>query len=386
MDKLKIPKLRFPSFNAEWEEKKIKNILNRVNSPVCVVANKKYKQIGIRSHGKGIFYKEEVAGSELGNKRVFWVEPNTFIVNIVFAWEQAIAKTTSNELGMIASHRFPMYRPQDKVLDLDFITIYFKTKRGKQRLELASPGGAGRNKTLGQKEFEGLKIKIPNILEQNKIANFLTTVDTKIQQFTSKKELLTKYKKGVMKKIFSQEIRFKDDEGNEFPEWEDKQLGDCLDYEQPTNYLVNSTEYDNSYTTPVVTAGKTFILGFTNETDGIFENYLPVIIFDDFTTATQYVTFPFKTKSSAMKILLPKKDINIKFVFEAMQLIQYELGGHGRHWISIFSFLTIQLPSYSEQQKIATFLTEIDNKIDNVTKKLEKVQLWKKELFKQMFL
>jgi type I restriction enzyme S subunit len=87
-------------------------------------------------------------------------------------------------------------------------------------------------------------------------------------------------------------------------------MKDCLDYLQPTKYLVSSTTYDDKYKTPVLTAGKTFILGFTDETNGIFKDNLPVIIFDDFTTATKFVDFPFKAKSSAMKILLAREKTN----------------------------------------------------------------------------
>lgn len=100
------------------------------------------------------FYKEEVSAVEIGNKRVFWVEPDCFVVNIVFAWERAVARTTEQEKGMIASHRFPMYKPKKDIVDLDYITKYFITKRGQNVLMLASPGGAGRNKTLGQKNLQ----------------------------------------------------------------------------------------------------------------------------------------------------------------------------------------------------------------------------------------
>ena len=91
-------------------------------------------------------------------------------------------------------------------------------------------------------------------------------------------------------------------------QWELKELGNCLNYLQPTKYLVSTTAYDDKYKTPVLTAGKTFILGYTNETEGVFDEKLPVVIFDDFTTASKYVDFPFKAKSSAMKILLAKGD------------------------------------------------------------------------------
>ena len=213
----------------------------------------------------------------------------------------------------------------------------------------------------------------------------LTAVDDKLQALKQKKTLFEQYKKGVMQKIFSQELRFKDDNRNEYPNWEEKKLGDCLDYIQPTKYLVSSTEYDNSYSTPVLTAGKTFILGYTNETNGIFENNLPVIIFDDFTTATQFVDFPFKAKSSAMKILVAKEGINIRFMYETMQIMKYELGGHERHWISKFAPLEILIPSTEEQTKIANFLSAIDDTINHCQGQIGKTEVWKKGLLQQMF-
>ena len=227
--------------------------------------------------------------------------------------------------------------------------------------------------------------RLPIKQEQEKIASFLTSVDEKIEQLIKKEELLQQYKKGIMQKIFNQEIRFKADDGSEFCDWEEKKLGDILDYIQPTKYLVKDTEYNDSYTIPVLTAGKTFILGYTNETDGVFENNLPVIIFDDFTTANKFVNFPFKAKSSAMKILVPKNNNNIKFIYEAMQMIKYEVGGHERHWISKFSFLNIFIPCIEEQTKIANFLSSIDSKIEKVKKQLNSTKEFKKALLQQMF-
>ena len=177
-----VPRLRFKEFNDEWEEVVLATLFNKVRIPVTVESDKYYRQIGIRSHGKGIFYKDEVLGKELGNKRVFWIEPDVFILNIVFAWERAVAKTTQKEIGMIASHRFPMYKPKEEKLNLDYITYFFKTEKGKNLLELASPGGAGRNKTLGQKEFDNLRFKVPVLKEQEKIANFFTILDSLIKE------------------------------------------------------------------------------------------------------------------------------------------------------------------------------------------------------------
>ena len=166
---------------ADWDVHMLGECLSRVEKPVEVKPNKLYTQIGIRSHGKGIFYKEPVTGAALGNKSVFWIEPDCFIVNIVFAWEQAIGKTTQSEVGMIGSHRFPMYRPVNDRVDIDYLISYFLTKRGTDILEAASPGGAGRNKTLGQERFLKSKIVLPPIGEQQKIAAILTIQDRVIE-------------------------------------------------------------------------------------------------------------------------------------------------------------------------------------------------------------
>lgn len=190
-----------------WSVVKVKDIFDRVRNPVEVNSNEKYTQIGIRSHGKGIFYKEPVTGEQLGNKSVYWVEPDCFIVNIVFAWEMAVARTTDKDKGYIASHRFPMYLPKKDIVDLDFITYLFKSSRGKHLLNLASPGGAGRNKTLGQKEFEEIEILLPsNVEEQKKISLILSTFD----RLTTIKEKITKEKKiqknGLMQQLMNREV------------------------------------------------------------------------------------------------------------------------------------------------------------------------------------
>lgn len=166
---------------VDWKWYTLGDCLQRVEKPVAVQPDKFYTQIGIRSHGKGLFYKEPVTGKSLGSKAVFWIEPNCFIVNIVFAWEQAIGKTSQSEVGMIGSHRFPMYRPINERVDVEYLIYYFLTKRGTDILEAASPGGAGRNKTLGQDRFLKSKIILPPIEEQQKIAAILATQDKVIE-------------------------------------------------------------------------------------------------------------------------------------------------------------------------------------------------------------
>ena len=154
-------------------------------------------------------------------------------------------------------------------------------------------------------------------------------------------------------------------------------LEDVLDYEQPTNYIVKSVNYDDSYNIPVLTAGKTFILGYTDETEGVFDKDLPVIIFDDFTTATQFVDFPFKVKSSAMKILHAKKEIaDIEYLFYVMQNIEFDSSEHKRYWISQYSQLHIPLPSLTEQKQIIKDIKAIKgdiNKLENSINELNKI-------------
>ena len=142
-------------------------------------------------------------------------------------------------------------------------------------------------------------------------------------------------------------------------------LGELLGYEQPTKYLVSSKDYDDSYPTPVLTAGKTFILGYTNETEGIYpaSKEEPVIIFDDFTTAFKWVEFPFKAKSSAMKMLTLKSGNNslFKYVYYAMQCIVYNSSDHARQWISKYSNIEVPGPRLEIQEAIVEILDKFTN-------------------------
>ncbi len=138
------------------------------------------------------------------------------------------------------------------------------------------------------------------------------------------------------------------------------ELGEVLNYEQPTRFIVESDIYNDEFDTPVLTAGKSFILGYTNEEENIYQNY-PVIIFDDFTTATKYVDFPFKVKSSAMKILSCDENIaDIKFLFYLIQTIRINSEQHQRYWISKFSKIKIHLPPLETQKAIAEKLDKAD--------------------------
>ena len=151
--------------------------------------------------------------------------------------------------------------------------------------------------------------------------------------------------------------------------WAVCRLEDILDYEQPQAYIVNSTDYSDEYDTPVLTAGKSFIIGYTNETNGICDR-LPVIIFDDFTTDSKLVDFPFKVKSSAMKILRTKGEINIDYIAYYMSITRLIGDTHKRYWISEYSKLLIPIPPYQEQLRIVETIETIFDKIHKITAEL----------------
>ena len=151
--------------------------------------------------------------------------------------------------------------------------------------------------------------------------------------------------------------------------WAVCHLEDILDYEQPQAYIVSSTDYSDEYETPVLTAGKSFIIGYTNETNGICDR-LPVIIFDDFTTDSKLVDFPFKVKSSAMKILRTKGEINIDYIAYYMSITRLIGDTHKRYWISEYSKLLIPIPPYQEQLQIVETIETIFDKIHKITAEL----------------
>jgi type I restriction enzyme S subunit len=172
-------------------------------------------------------------------------------------------------------------------------------------------------------------------------------------------------------------------------DWVEVEFENLLDYIQPTNYIVKDTEYKDVFKTPVLTAGKSFILGYTNETDGIFKN-LPVIIFDDFTTATKYVNFEFKVKSSAMKILAPtSKKVNLKYVFYGMQVIHESADTHKRYWISVYAKKQFPLAPLPEQRaivsKIELLFSELDNAVSNLKQAKDKIEIFRQSVLKKAF-
>ncbi|MFY9119317.1 MAG: restriction endonuclease subunit S [Syntrophomonadaceae bacterium] len=170
--------------------------------------------------------------------------------------------------------------------------------------------------------------------------------------------------------------------------WHIVELSEILQYEQPYHYIVLSEEYNDVFGIPVLTAGKSFLLGYTNESDNVYSN-LPVIIFDDFTTDSKYVDFPFKVKSSAMKFLRPREDVSIdlKLVFEYLQSLKISVANsdHKRRWISEFSKIKITIPPFEQQTKIANILSTCDAVIEKTQAAIAKYKLIKQGMLYDLF-
>ncbi|AYP02635.1 restriction endonuclease subunit S [Escherichia coli] len=254
-----------------------------------------------------------------------------------------------------------------------------------QKIEAQAHGFKSTLLHVQKKDIDNQFVLTPPVAEQKKIAQILSTWDKAI---SVTEKLLTnsqQQKKALMQQLLTGKKRLLDERGGRYGgEWHRAELGAVLDYMQPTPYLVDSTDYNDSYSIPVLTAGKSFILGYTNEEHGIYHAPLPAIIFDDFTTDSKFVDFEFKAKSSAMKILTAKKGVSAKYIFEAMQMLKFKIGGHQRHWISIYSNLVIPIPDAKEQQKIAAVLSAADAEISTLEKKLACLKDEKKALMQQL--
>jgi len=170
--------------------------------------------------------------------------------------------------------------------------------------------------------------------------------------------------------------------------WSYDVLGNLFSYEQPNKYIVTSADYDNCYSIPVLTAGKSFILGYTDDSTGIKKSshLNPVIIFDDFTTDSRYIDFSFKIKSSAIKLLsVAGNKNNLMFLFYVLKNLKYMPMTHSRHWISEFSKFEVLVPNQDEQEKIGTFFEQLDKLITLQQRKIDLLKKQKQGYLQKMF-
>lgn len=304
------------------------------------------------------------------------------VFNMMRAWQGAIGVVRSRGL---VSPAYIVAKSGDRIYP-PFMDYYMKTPRMINLIQRMSYGVTDFRLRLYWDSFEQIPCVLPPLQEQKRIVEILNAHDTLIDLGQQKVEHLRRMKKVLLKKMLPQKDSAMPE--NRFSEfavpWEQRKLGDVLEYEQPQVYIVESTEYDNKNTTPVLTAGQSFILGYTDEEFGIKDasDNSPVIIFDDFMATTHYVDFPFKVKSSAIKLLTvrDKKKDDSYFSYMVLDNVDYTVQSHERHWISKFAEFDVLMPSYEEQSKIGKFLRGIDNLIALHQREMEAEQQKKKAL------
>lgn len=283
---------------------------------------------------------------------------------------------SSREEGWLYSGRLLRLRVDPRRVHAPFLSYLFSTTRFKASVRSVAVGQT--MPSLNTKIVKSLIVSIPDVATQREIARRLAAIDNLIaalEQLVAKKQEI---KQGMMLQLLTGRTRLA---GFQKP-WERHRLGELLTYEQPGPYLVSSTDYSTSGT-PVLTAGKTFVLGYTSEQNGVYRA-VPVIIFDDFTTASKYVDFQFKAKSSAMKMLSAVPGVSLRYVYERMQLIDFVAVDHKRRWIGEYSKIEVDVPSPDEQAAIASVLSDADDELTLLRQKLDKANHIKQGMMQQL--
>lgn len=378
------PEIRFKGFTAPWEQRKLGDVAKYRNgkaheNDICedgryIVVNSKFVSTNgeVKKYSaKQIepLYKNEIAFvlSDVPNGRAI---ARTFLVekDDKYTLNQRIAGITPNE------NIAPYF-------------LYILMNRNKYFLQFDD---GAKQTNLSVNDVMKFEEYYPTDAEQEQIGAYFKYLDQLITLHQRKCNTLKNLKEAMLTKMFPKEgknvpeIRFK----GFIDPWEQRKLGEIFKYEQPQDYIVESTEYDDRYEIPVLTAGKSFILGYTNEQFGIKQasEESPVIIFDDFTTSSHYVDFPFKVKSSAMKLLtLNNPNDNIHCAYNVLQNIGFVPVSHERHWISTFAKFKVLLPkSADEQEKIGQYFANLDNLITLHQRKYEKLLDVKKAFLEKL--
>ena len=378
-----VPKLRFKEFDGEWEEKKLLNISQIYDG---THQTPKYLEEGVPfvsvENIKNIIGTNKYISKEAFEKE-YKIKPQKDDILMTRITAGIIGDTAiienNNALAFYVSLALIRINNLIHVYFLNHYinSLYFKIELHKRIIHTAFP------KKINLGDIGKCLIKLPQKPEQEKIASFLTSVDTKIEQLAKKEALLREYKKGVMSKIFNQEIRFKDDEGREFPEWEEKKLGEIAKIYQPkTISQTDLTEegYD--------VYGANGIIGKYSDYNHEFEQ-IAVTCRGNTCGTVNYTKPKSWITGNAMIINLDNSQLVLK-LFLYNQLIHTDLNylitGSGQPQITgDIKNHKVNLPSIKEQTKIANFLSSIDKKIELTTKELNSTKEFKKALLQQIF-
>ena len=234
------------------------------------------------------------------------------------------------------------------------------------------------------KEIKKISFSAPELNEQQKVADFLSSIDMRIEQLEKKIVFFELYKKGLMQKLFSQKIRFKDNDGKGFPEWEVKPFSEVFKTQSTRKHQIKSSEVFEKGRYKVVDQGKSLVAGYSDAREKILSISEGVIVYGDHTTVVKFVDFDFVVGADGTKILLPTTGRNIKFLYFCLDYFNISPEGYKRHF-GIVKQILLPIPSIKEQQKIAEFLSSIDKKIELLNEMIDKSREFKKGLLQQMF-
>ncbi|EMQ3433078.1 restriction endonuclease subunit S [Escherichia coli O86:H12] len=367
-----------------WQKLSLEKCLNIEARKAYIQDNQEYDLVTVKRSRGGVIRREHLKGKDISVKSQFYIKEGDFLISKRQIVHGACGLVPKELSGSIVSNEYCVLTGKSGFY-LPYMEFLSESLYFQQTCFHSSIGVHIEKMIFKLDSWFKWPFNIPPLSEQKRIVKILSTWDKAI---SVTEKLLTnsqQQKKALMQQLLTGKKRLLDERGGRYGgEWHRAELGAVLDYMQPTPYLVDSTDYNDSYSIPVLTAGKSFILGYTNEEHGIYHAPLPAIIFDDFTTDSKFVDFEFKAKSSAMKILTAKKGVSAKYIFEAMQMLKFKIGGHQRHWISIYSNLVIPIPDAKEQQKIAAVLSAADAEISTLEKKLACLKDEKKALMQQL--
>lgn len=390
-DEKKAPKLRFKGFTDDWEQCKLGDVYGHLysgNTP----SRKNSTNFGgdtpwIRTAdlNNGLIKSATEFLTYEGIKQLKILPENTIVLAMYGGFNQ-IGRTGILGFPATINQALAALTPH-KNINQGFAQSYLNRHIIDWRRVAAS---SRKDPNITKEDVEKSNFSFGSLEEQNRISKLISRLDHTITLHEEKKKQLESLKSALLQKLFADEtgypvLRFKG-----FTEkWEQHKLGEIFEYEQPTSYIVKNANYDNKYETPVLTAGKSFLLGFTNEKSGIKNatSTNPVIIFDDFTTSSHFVDFPFKVKSSALKILtLSNEHDDITFFYGVLKNIKYKPENHERHWISKFSKFIILVPTNTiEETKIGKILKIIDSLITLHQHKIDNLKRLKRALLQKMF-
>jgi len=410
-----IPQLRFPEFSSAWKTSELIDNLDYLSygfTNPMPESNSGHYLLTARDIKNGkILYSTARKTTEIAYKSLLTKKSKPELDDILLTKDGTLGRLAIvDKVGVCINQSVAVLRPSENT---SAKYLFYLLSSPKYQREMLSNAGGSTIKHIYITVVDKMKVKFTNLPEQVKIAEFLTTVDNKIEQLSKKQELLGEYKKGLMQQIFSQAIRFKADDGRDFPDWEEKEMGDIINFlsdytangsfaslkENVTYYsnlnyavLVRTTDLEKKHFDPQRFTDqkgyeflkKTSLFGgeIVMANVGSIGKVYRVPIYDHpMTLAPNTYVIKFDSYISESFIFQLMLRNNFKNKLLSMVGSSTLMAINKANLRSI----KVEIPSLPEQEKIANFLSSIDNKIGQVSKQLDETKQFKKALLQQMF-